>query len=273
MLLVGDSASRSPRAAGIDPSLRAWQGRPRKKLFPEKFDCPRRDVAGRTVERRNYQRIASKSIYRRVRRSMFAVIEAKETKRLTNRATSFTNQEVIDPVPRDRTSPFAESRALAKHRSSSERSLLIPKLPGQPMRQAIFPAWAVSSDRAGHDASRRAGQPTNDGHIVEQFLIMGDDSSFATGHPASRNANEEGVRILPAEVGACRIEQRMLLAQGFRGLPGVLARQRPLCIAQSAKRRPESAELLGIGLSPRWIGTTCRRIRSRHAGSEPPADG
>ena len=166
---------------------------------------------------------------------MFAVIEAKETKRLTNRATSFADQEMIDPVPRDRTSPLQnlepwQSIGHPVKEACGFRSCQDSRCARQSFRLGQFlPIGQGMMPRA-----ERASRPI-DGHIVEQFLIMGDDSSFATGHPASGNANEEGIRILPAEVGACRIEQRMLLARGFRGLPRILARRRPFCIAQSVQ--------------------------------------
>ena len=83
---------------------------------------------------------------------------------------------------------------------------------------------------------------------------MSDDRSLAAGHPASRNANDEGIRILPAQVGTCQIEKRMLLVRGFSRLPRIFARRRPLCVAQS--RRSESAEMLEarLGREPevRW---------------------
>ena len=77
----------------------------------------------------------------------------------------------------------------------------------------------------------RARRPI-DGHIVEQFEIMGDDRSFPAGHPAFGNANYESIRILTAKIRTFRLEKWMLLVGGFCGLPRIFARRSPFGVAQ-----------------------------------------
>jgi hypothetical protein len=194
---------------------------------------------------------------------MFAVIETQETKRLANRATSFAYQEVVDPVPRYRTSPLKnlEPWQSVGHPMKETRGFRSCQ-DSRNARQSFRPRQFLLMEQRMTARVSRASRPI-DGHIVEQFVIMTDDRSLAAGHPASRNANDEGIRILPAQVGTRRIEKRMLLMRGFCRLPHIFARRRPLCVAQS--RRSESAEMLeaGLGREPevRWgIWTDTEKI-------------
>ena len=100
----------------------------------------------------------------------------------------------------------------------------------------------------------RARRPI-DGHVAEQFEIMGDDRSLSAGHPAFGNANDESIRVLPAKIGTFRLEKWMPLVSGLCRLPRIFARRSPFGVASPGDVHVEMLEV-GLGSEPE-VGWGC----------------
>ena len=87
-----------------------------------------------------------------------------------------------------------------------------------------------------------------DGHIAEQFEIMGDDRSFPAGYPALGNANYERIGILTAKIRTFRVEKWMLLVKGLCGLPRIFARRSPFGVTQPFPKWFAGGEMFKVGL-------------------------
>jgi hypothetical protein len=93
----------------------------------------------------------------------------------------------------------------------------------------------------------RARRPI-DGHIAEQFEIMGDDRSFSAGHPALGNANYERIGILTAKIGTSRLEKWMPLVGRLCGFPRIFARRSPFGVTQPFPKWFAGGEMFKVGL-------------------------
>ena len=177
-----------------------------------------------------------------------ALLDAQEMQRLANRVASFTNQEMVDGVPAGRTRPsknlepwqcighpMEETRRL---RSRENR-----RYTRQPLRcRQLF----LREKRMTPCVSRARGPI--DGHIAEQFEIMGDDRSFPAGYPALGNANYERIGILTAKIRTFRVEKWMLLVKGLCGLPRIFARRSPFGVTQPFPKWFAGGEMFKVGL-------------------------
>ena len=129
-----------------------------------------------------------------------AFLDAERTKRIANRVASFTDQEMVNTLPGNRTclSKNLQSWECIGHpveKTCRFRSHEDCRYTRQSSRLRQF----VTPENEMVPGVLRIRRPI-DGHIMEELEIMSDNRSFPSSHSASGNCNHERIGILAAMI-------------------------------------------------------------------------